>query len=125
MKRGDKFLLILSAILCAILGAALLLMRFGLFDGEEIIAEISSDGKVIETIPLSAAPREILVESPKGVNVFRIGGGSASVVSADCRDHLCVREGSVSHVGEGVVCLPHKAVLRIKGGGASDLWVTW
>ena len=46
------------------------------------------------------------------------GGGAAAVTEADCGDHTCVRTGAVSREGERIVCLPHKLIIHIEGGGA-------
>ena len=49
-----------------------------------------------------------------------ISGGKASIVSADCPDKLCVRQGGIGSVGETIICLPHRLVIRIVGEGGVD-----
>lgn len=50
-----------------------------------------------------------------GTNILVIEGGEAYIASADCPDHLCVRSGRISLVGDRVVCLPNRVVIEIRG----------
>ena len=35
------------------------------------------------------------------------------MISADCPDHLCVKQGKISADGEMIVCLPNKVTVQI------------
>ena len=37
------------------------------------------------------------------------------VVSSDCPQKLCVRQGSIKHTGEIIVCVPNKLTISIEG----------
>ena len=50
-----------------------------------------------------------------GHNVIVLSGRSAAMQSADCRDQVCVRTGTLTHAGQVAVCLPNRVVLRITG----------
>ena len=117
MKRLDRAAALIFccvAVLCAIFAF--------LYRGEtkRPVAEIVVDGKVVEQISLFAPPRDITVRSG-GFNIVRVGDGRAAVISADCPDKVCVRTGEISRAGEGAVCLPHKLVVRIKGGDSNGV----
>lgn len=39
------------------------------------------------------------------------------MIEADCPDHYCVDHAAIDKVNETIVCLPHRVVLEITGGG--------
>ena len=49
----------------------------------------------------------------KDLNVIVIEDGSVYVREADCPSGRCTRHSPISRVGETVICLPHKLVVRI------------
>ena len=53
-------------------------------------------------------------------NVCEIKDGKVTMVSAQCPDQLCRKQGSVCRPGETIVCLPNKVVLEIKGSGEQE-----
>ncbi len=77
--------------------------------------EIQQDGKVVKTLPLSEDHQETITSGHGQVNTFSIKGGVVSMESANCGDHTCVRTGTIQRVGESIICLPHRLVLRIIG----------
>lgn len=118
MKRLDR-----AAALIALSAAALCALFAVVYNGrqEERFAEIAVDGETVERLPLSGEPRDVTVRAGGGFNVVRVGNGRAAVVSADCPDRTCVKNGEISRPGEGSVCLPHKVVVRITGGGGEEI----
>lgn len=62
--------------------------------------------------------RVVTVEGPVGDVIVRIGGGSARVIEADCRDKLCVTMGAISRPGAWVACLPNHVFVRVLGTDA-------
>lgn len=53
-------------------------------------------------------------------NVCEIKDGKVTMISAQCPDQLCRKQGSVFRPGETIVCLPNKVVLEIKGSGETE-----
>ena len=55
-------------------------------------------------------------------NTVIIEDGEVHMGSANCPDRLCVKQGSVTKVGESIICLPNRVVVTIQGGeeGAYD-----
>ncbi len=49
-----------------------------------------------------------------GTNILVIEGGEAYIKSASCPDGLCVHYGKISSVGESIVCLPNRVMIRIE-----------
>ncbi len=60
---------------------------------------------------------EYEIRSPYGVNRLEISGGRARLTDADCPDRLCVKQGAVRYAGDSIICLPHRVVVEITGGG--------
>lgn len=48
-------------------------------------------------------------------NILVIKDGKASIKSASCPDQICIRQKSISKVGETITCLPNKTVIKIVG----------
>lgn len=63
-----------------------------------------------------ALEKEQIIEI-QDTNVCEIKNGKVSMISAQCPDQLCRRQGPIHRQGETIVCLPNKVVLEIKGSG--------
>lgn len=50
-----------------------------------------------------------------GTNVLKIEQGKAYLISADCPDHLCVKQGKVDKTGETITCLPNRLTVTVYG----------
>ncbi len=48
-------------------------------------------------------------------NILVIKDGYAYIKDATCKDHICVKHNKISMVGETIVCLPNKIVIKITG----------
>ncbi|WP_042275859.1 NusG domain II-containing protein [[Clostridium] dakarense] len=86
-------------------------------------ANIKLSGKVYDTIDLSSFKGEktLDIKTSHGINKILIKDGVIQIVDADCDDKLCVRQGSISKVGETLVCLPHELIIEIKGDESGSL----
>ncbi len=88
---------------------------------EGIYVRVMVDGKVYGEYPLNEERRvQIEYEGQDWENELVIDGKKASVVSADCPDGLCIRQKAISKTGESIICLPHKLVITITGGGEAE-----
>ncbi len=109
-------LLLLTAAACA---AFLLLRPRG---GERPVARITLDGELVEEIDLSAVvqPRSFPVEDGAGgSNTILVEPGRIRVSGANCPDQICVTQGFISDGAVPIVCLPHRLIIQITGGGES------
>lgn len=52
-----------------------------------------------------------------GITGLKSGTARVSMIEADCPDHYCVDHAAIDKVNETIVCLPHRVVLEITGGG--------
>ena len=80
-------------------------------------AIIKVDRDVYKEISLSDLKEDdtFTVETPNGNNTISVKDKSISITNADCHDSLCVKQGSISKIGDTIVCLPHKLIIEIKG----------
>ncbi len=115
-KRAALILVVLLAAAAAC--AAVLLFRPR---GEaRPVARVTLDGALVEEIDLTSveAPYAFTVEAGSGGhNTVLVEPGRISVSEADCPDQICVRQGAVSDGAVPIVCLPHKLMIEIVGGG--------
>lgn len=89
-------------------------------------AQIIYQGDVIRTVDLSAVKKKesFTVGEPGNQNTIQISPDGIGIISADCRDQICVRQGIRSHGPEPIVCLPHRLSIRFTApspdGSVSD-----
>lgn len=81
-------------------------------------AVVAIDGR--ETARYSLLEDRTVTIGEADYNVLTISHGTAAVTEANCGDHTCINTGAVSREGESIVCLPHRLVVRIEGGGGSS-----
>ena len=120
MTNKKKYLrdIILAVGLLAICAVALLIWRASAEAGE--YAVVTVDGLEVSRYPL-AEDREVEIKGVGGNNKLVISDKKADVVDADCPDKVCVDHRSVSNIGETIVCLPHKVVVKIVGSEDSGV----
>ena len=120
MTNKKKYIrdVILAVFLLAICAVAFLIWRANAEAGE--FAVVTVDGAEVSRYPLSE-DREVEIKGVGGNNKLVISDGKADVVEADCPDGVCVDHRSVSNIGETIVCLPHKVVVKIVGSEDSGV----
>lgn len=95
-----------------------------LWRGVGTMACIYQNGTLIERINLDTvtSPYELTVtDRDGGENVISVEPGRIRISDANCPDHVCVDTGWISDGVIPIVCLPHQLVIRIEGGGNSDI----
>ena len=114
-KKND-ILLILGLLLAAGL------MWFFLRPGEPgAVVIVSQENGEVSRYSLSEDQTIELTGSMQGYNILVIEDGKAFISDANCGDHTCIHTGKISHEGEQIICLPHKLVIEVSGGGSSGL----
>lgn len=114
MVHKTKFWVILfSCVFLLGLGAFLLVRSLG--GAGTVTARIWLHGEIIEEIDLATVvtPREFDITTELGTNRVRVEHGSIAVVSADCPDQVCVRQGAISGGLVPIACVPHELVIDI------------
>ena len=117
MSRNAK--IILSLLLAAaVLSAGVILL--GERGTSSPVARITLDGELIREIPLNEVEESysFTVDAEGGSNTILVEPGRIRVSEADCPDQVCVNQGFISDGTVPVVCLPHKLMIEIVGGGS-------
>lgn len=113
--KGKVILFLLLAAVAA--SAAVLLLRGR---GEDRpVARITRDGVLLEEIDLNRVdrPYSLVFEDGNGSNTVSVEKGRICVSAADCPDRVCVNQGWVSDGTVPIICLPHRLMVEIEGGG--------
>ncbi|MDD4512453.1 MAG: NusG domain II-containing protein [Eubacteriales bacterium] len=105
-------IVIIIAVL-ALLG--LLAAAVGFSGGKAETARVLVDGQTVKLLSLSADCEYLYTGSEGAENLIVVKNGGVSVVSANCRDGLCVNQGAKSRAGQSIVCLPHKLIVQLEG----------
>lgn len=114
MKTKVIALLLIAAVAGS---AAWLFLREG--DTAAPVARITRDGAVLEEIDLDRveAPYTLTFEDENGRNTVSVERGRIRVSQADCPDQVCVNQGWIFDDTAPIVCLPHRLMIEIVGGG--------
>lgn len=116
MKKGDRAMLMICAVLALIAALFFAFRAFAPPPREKIIT-VAVNGEVIDAIHIASdsEPFERTYQAEGSFNTVRAEGGRVAVVSADCRDQLCVRHGWLTRPGDSSVCLPNRLIVRVTG----------
>lgn len=110
MKRWDYIIFVLIAVL-----------SFGCYayiqstyeQGSMVVVEIN--GEVVKKVSLNEDSTFALDFDGGEYNFIEIKDGHVRITQSTCRDQICVNTPAISQVGQSIVCLPHKLVIRIEG----------
>lgn len=83
-------------------------------------AVINVKGETLTTLPLGE-DTEYTFFTERGVNTVMIKDGKVSVSYSDCKNQICVDTGSISHVGESIICAPHRLTVTVTGETDTDV----
>ena len=108
-KRNDIIFIVSLLVAVSLIG---LVYYFCRAEGSYILVEV--DGKTFGEYSL-ASEIELDIPSKNGFNRLVIKDGRASVIEASCPDGICSAHRPISKVGESIVCLPNKVVVRVTG----------
>lgn len=78
------------------------------------IAILEVDGQVIAEFNLEIQNEHYHVETDHGYNILVFEEGKVRIEEADCPDQTCVRFGWIEKVGQTIVCLPHRVIVRVE-----------
>ena len=107
MKKRD---FILIGVILAVIISSFFLVNLFKKEGAYVIVRV--DGAQVAKYYLTD---EGEYELNGGTNVLRIKDGKAYLVSANCPDHLCVKQGKICQTGETITCLPNRLTVTVYG----------
>ena len=109
LKWGDFIIIGAVLVLAAAVAGVLALGA----SGDRLYAEVWQDNTLVERVELTDSTDRTI--DLGGHNVIVLSGRTSAMQSADCRDQVCVRTGTLTRAGQVAVCLPNRVVLRITG----------
>ena len=109
--------ILIAVVLVLVLGGFLLLKLTGK-TGDRAVVLI--DGKERASYALSE-DLQTVIRTGDETNTLVIRDGKASVAEATCPDGICVKHRPISKVGETIVCLPHKVVVKVVSASGNDV----
>jgi hypothetical protein len=100
----------------------IILSLSGIFFIKEILPEsqtvlIDADGKPAYVLPFNE-DKTVSVEGSEGKTIVEIRGKKVRIMDSPCRNKICIRQGWVET--GGVVCLPNRVVVTIRGHEDND-----
>lgn len=113
VKPLDIVIIILLALISFIPILIFTLQQTSAPNSSSLTAQVSVDGEVIASFPLTEDTEYTYTFSDGDYNSFRVEDDQICIYEASCPDQLCVKQGWISQAGETIVCLPHKLVVEI------------
>ncbi|MGL4485134.1 MAG: NusG domain II-containing protein [Anaerovoracaceae bacterium] len=71
--------------------------------------ELININKKHEIIPIEDC------EFQNSYNIVKVSKNAVKMSFAECPDHRCIKQGKISEVGQVIVCLPNKLIIKIVG----------
>lgn len=109
---NDIILIIILLIIAVITGV---ILYFGRDDSLALSVEVTADGELIASYLLGEDGSYNIQCQLETGNHLIIQDGEVYLDDADCPDKLCVKQGSIKHAGESIICLPNRLVVKIVG----------
>lgn len=78
-------------------------------------AEVTVDGKLVETLDLSKDQEVTIHGAHDGTNHLIVKDGEVWCAEASCPDKVCVHQGKQSLDGGLIVCLPNLMIVQVIG----------
>lgn len=122
MKRAD--VLLISIVLIAAL--AFIVPRWLSNDtdkagpGNNLVANITVDGKLYKTVKLTKEEQTIDIRTERGYNILKVYDYGIEMYDADCPDKVCLGFGHITRPKQTIVCLPHRVLVEIAGGVSGE-----
>lgn len=126
MHNNRKIIFIIAALLILLTLASLISVFFiipGSLMEQDPVAEIYQDGVLIQSIPLNQVTDSYTIEisaANDGHNIIEVRFGEIGIISADCPDQICVRQGFIQNSVLPITCLPHRLVIQIRSADTYD-----
>ena len=105
LKKGDF-------IVFGVIIALSLALIFALFGGSGKYITVRVDGDIFGKYSITA-DTQVEIKSSGGTNTLIIKNGKAHFANSDCPDKTCENSGEISHVGQTIVCLPHRVIAEV------------
>lgn len=111
LKRQDLLLAVVLLLLAAVLGGG----YYFTHRTPAVRAEVTIDGKLVETLDLSKDQEITIQGAHGGTNHLIVKDGEIWCSEASCPDHVCIHQGKQSLDGSMIVCLPNLMIVQVIG----------
>lgn len=113
LTKGDKILVVFLIIFSILLAFYMSTLNKNV---ETKYVSIQVNGNEINTIEFTKdnIGEKYKIETEYGYNILEIGDGEIKIIDASCLDKLCIKQGTISEVGQLLVCLPNRLIIEIK-----------
>ncbi len=112
-KKTKADFLLLIALLCLICLGFLIRGLLVSKPGKRVL--VRCQNKVLGEYPLEADQTIPIPNQAQPTNILVIKDGCAYMKSAQCPDHLCIKQGRIHLVHQSIVCLPNQVSVEITG----------
>ena len=109
--------LLIAAFLILVTAACLIYLLAVHNHAQSCVADIYQNGELILSIPLDRVqePYTLDIEGENGcINQIEVRPDSIGMISANCPDLLCVKQGFIHSPTIPVTCLPNRLVIRLR-----------
>ncbi len=115
LRKKDVIAAVVILAVCAVCLFA------GRFSGGGLVAEITVNGEVVNSIELSGVKAQYdIVTGTVPETVITVFPDGIAFKSSQCDNQLCVKSGKITRKGAAAVCLPARVVITLKGENGVD-----
>lgn len=112
MKKGD-YVTIIMIIFSAVFIFFLTTNKF-IKDSDNKDVLITIDGEFYAKEKLNdKVYKEFEIDSKYGKNEVIIQNGFVHIHESDCKDNICIKKGKISKIGDSIICLPNRLIVKI------------
>ena len=89
----------------------------------KLVADIYQNGTLLQSIPLSSVTESYtftIIGENGACNEIEVFPGSIGIISANCPDKLCVKQGHISNSLLPITCLPNHLVIQLHSDTHTD-----
>lgn len=113
MKKADFFVILVILLISASISFfTVKTMHEGKNENKKVL--ITINGNVYKEFPLTKnIDKKIHIDSKFGHNTIVINNGKVFMDESDCKDKICIKKGEISIVGDSIICLPNRLIIKI------------
>ena len=115
IRRGDV-IIVLMLMLASFIPLGIFTYRQAQAENLTLQAVVKVDGETVKVFDLvddGETETYVYVDDHGHENVIVRTGTSVDMIEANCSDQVCVRMNAIEHVGETILCLPHRLLVEV------------
>ncbi|HAX74193.1 MAG TPA: hypothetical protein DCY20_11785 [Firmicutes bacterium] len=116
MKKLDMYI-----VLGVLVMAGIMFTVFNLQPSDHAEVVVSVRGEEYERVAIDGREHVIEIVTETGYNKIVVDEHGVHVEVADCPDHDCMEIGTISKVGQSIICAPNYIVIQIMGNADAEM----